>query len=251
MQKSYGNMKPLKVVVCDENPGARKSLYNICKLIKERTGIRIMFKEYQNGDELLFDMKDAHIANSVDILLLEIDMPNGCGLDIARKLKDVDYEGSIIFTTKSTQHWRDAFDVEAFNYITKDEDIEKRFVSVFMKAAKKAMDKQGRCLVFSAIGEIRKIEVESISHFEVSGKLVTVFYEEKSFAFISSLVKVESLLFDNENFMRVNRDIIVSIPHIVKLNVKEKTLIMLNGHTIPVAPKYIKVLKTALTTELI
>jgi len=235
--------------LCDDNPMAREFLYNICKLIKERTGIRIRLKEYQSGASLLFDMGDAYAADSVDIVLLEIDMPGSCGVDVARKLRDTGYTGSIIFTTKSTEHWRDAFDVEAFNYITKDKDIENRFVNVFMNAAKKAIDKQGRSLIFTSVGESRKIEIASILYFEVSAKVVTVYYHNKSFEFVSSLAKIENLLFGNEDFMRINRGIIVSISQIEELKVKEKSLIMANGHTIPVAPKYMKALKAALNAQ--
>jgi len=237
-------MKPLKVALCDDNPKEREFFHNICKIIRDRKNIQIKLKEYESGDSLLFDMEDTRIMTTVDIVLLDINMPGGDdGIVVAQKLREFGYQGAIIFITKSNEHWRDAFDVEAFNYITKDKDVEARFTNVFMKAAKEAMDRRGKTLLFSAIGEIRKVEIATISHFEISAHLVTVYYDKGTFEFISSLAKIENLLFGNDDFMRVNRNYLISISHVERID--DKNAVMFNGAVIPVAPKYMRALKTA------
>ena len=243
-------MKPLKVALCDDNPQEREFFCNVCKIIKDRQNIEIRLKEYDSGATLLFDMEDTRIMTTVDIVLLDIHMPGSDGIEVARKLREFGYQGAIIFITKSNEHWREAFDVEAFNYLTKDADVEKRFINVFLKAAKEAAERRGRVLLFSSIGETRTIEVTSISHFEVTGYLVTVYYGKEKFEFTSSLTKIESLLFGNHDFMRVNRGYIISIHHIEKINEKTKSAVMLNGETVPISPKYMKELKAAIIKQI-
>ena len=237
--------KPLKVALCDDNVKERAFFHNMCKLIKERKHIQIKLKEYDSGSALLFDMEDSRILATVDIVLLDINLPGQDGIDVAHKLRELGFQGAIIFITKSEEHWKDAFDVKAFNYITKDKDVEKRFVKVFMEAVKEALNRRGKTLLFSAIGETRKIDVASISHFEVADHLIRVYYGNEKFEFVSSLSKIETLLFDNDDFMRVNRGYLLSVPHVERI--VDKNAIMLNGQVIPVAPKYMKALKAAMT----
>jgi len=234
-------MKPLKVAICDDSPGERKFFYDMCKFIKERKNIQIKLKEYETGDSMIFDLEDSRIMNTVDIILLDINMPGKSGIKVAQTLREYGYQGAIIFITKSDEHWSEAFDVEAFNYIRKDENVESRFIKAFMKALENASNRRDRTLIFSSIGETRQIEIASISHFEVNNVLVTVYHDDEHFEFSSTLSKIESLLVDRDDFMRVHRSYVVSIPHIEKI--QGNKIIMLNGITIPVSPKNIRALK--------
>jgi len=238
------NIKPVKVAICDDNPNERQFFYEMCKTIKEKLNIQIKLKEYKTGDSMIFDLEDSRIMNTVDIILLDINMPGKSGTDVAKTLREYGYQGAIIFITKSNEHWRDAFEVAAFNYITKDADIEERFFEVFIKALENAKNRRDRTLIFSSIGETRQIEIATISHFEVNAHLVTVHYNNDSFEFTSTMAKIESLLTARKDFMRVHRSFIVSLSHISKIQGNE--LVMLNGKVVLASPKNIKMLKTML-----
>jgi DNA-binding LytR/AlgR family response regulator len=238
------NMHPLKVAICDDDPKERAVFYEMCKLVKERKKVRIKLKEYENGDAMLFDLEDTHILNTVDIILLDIHMPGKDGIDAARELRTNGFQGAIIFITGANDRWRDAFDVKAFNYITKDNDMEERFVKVFWEAIEEAKSRRDRTLLFSSLGETRQIEITTISHFEVDDHLIKVYYANERFDFISTLAKIESLVFGNDDFMRVHRSYLVSISHIVKI--EDNKITMQNGQVIPLASKYAKDLKAAM-----
>lgn len=234
-------MKPLKVAICDDNPQERKFFCNMCKLVKERQNIQIKLKEYETGESMIFDLGDTRTMNTVDIVLLDINMPDKSGIEIAQILREYGYQGAIIFITKSNKHWSDAFDVEAFNYIRKDTGVAQRFLSVFMKAIEKAKQRRDRTLIFSSIGEARQIEIATISRFTVNVALVTVHYGDESFEFSSTLNKIESLLEGRTDFMRVHRSCIVSLPHIEKI--QKNDIVMNDGSVVPVSPKNVKTLK--------
>lgn len=236
-------MNVLKVAICDDNAKERDFFYNICKTIKEQENIQIKLKQYEHGEALLFDLEDTKVMNTVDIVLLDINMPGRNGIDVAHKLREYGYQGAIIFITKSEEHWRSAFDVKAFNYITKDNDIKERFMKVFWEAAEAAESRRGKTLLLSSVGETRQIAVGSISHFEVNQHLVTVYYNKDKFEFISSLVKIENMIFGND-FIRVHRSFLVSVSHIEKYN--ESEVVMMNGTVIPISRRYLTALKTAM-----
>lgn len=238
-------MKYLKVAICDDNAQDRLLLYNLCKLVKESEGIEIQVKQYETGDSLLFDLHENKLLNTIDVMLLDINMPGKNGIRIAEELQNEGYQGAIIFFTNSNHHWRDAFDLKALNYITKDErDIEKRFLRVFMLAYEEAINKKDRKLLFSSLGEMRQVALSTISHFEVADYLVKVYYNEETFEFISSLAKIEEILFGNKDFFRISRNCIVSIPHINRI--ENGKAIMRTGQALPISSRRIKTLKTAL-----
>ena len=237
-------MKPLKVALCDDNPLDRAFLYSMCKRVKQQEKIQIRLKEYGSGDALLFDFESPSVMNSVDIVLLDISMPGKSGIETASELRKQGYQGVIIFITMSQNSWRAAFDVKALNYIVKaEEDIEKRFMEVFVAAKEEAMKKRGKTLLFSSVGETRQIEEGSISHFDVRDHLVRVFYRNETFEFTSSLSKIEDLLVGNDDFIRVNRNAIVSISHIEKVN--NNSVVMLTGEEIPVSARKMKSVRDA------
>ncbi|MCL2865264.1 MAG: LytTR family DNA-binding domain-containing protein [Lachnospiraceae bacterium] len=239
-------MKPLKIALCDDNPVERAYFFEMCKKVKEQGNIPIKLKEYESGDALLIDFQDTRVSVTVDIVLLDISMPGKSGVEVAKKLREDGFQGIIIFVTKSEKHWKTAFDVSAFNYVNKDADAEKRFTKVLKKATQEAKKRRDKSLLFSSLNETRKIDVASISHFEVSNYMMCVYYGQSKFEFTSSMLKIKELLFDNDDFMQVNRSSLLSVSHIEKFESKTKTVVMQNGAVIPVTRQYIKKLKEAM-----
>ncbi|MCL2865629.1 MAG: LytTR family DNA-binding domain-containing protein [Lachnospiraceae bacterium] len=236
----------LKIALCDDDQEERAYFYGLCKKMKEQKNLKIRIKEYQSGDALLNDFQDSKIFSTVDLVLLDIGMPGISGVEVAKKLRQDSFGGQVIFVTKSERHWKTAFDVKAFNYITKNKDAEERFLMVLAEAIEEAKKRRDRTLLFSSIGETRKIEVATISHFEVINKKICVYYGQNQFEFTSSMVKIEELLFGNEDFLKVNRSYLISLSHIEKYEEKGKNVVMQNGAVIPVGRQYIKKLKESI-----
>ena len=238
-------MKHIKVAICDDKAADRFLLYNLCRLAKDSEEIEIQVKQYETGNDLLFDLHDSRLLNTIDIMLLDINMPGKNGIEVAEELQSLGYQGAIIFFTNSSSHWRDAFDLKALNYITKDEeDVERRFLKVFKSAYKEAMTKKDRKLIFSSLGEMRQVAISTISHFEVTDYLVKVYYDDDVFEFISSLAKIEDLLLGSNDFFRISRNCIVSIPHIK--GIENGKAIMKMGQALPISSRKVKALKVAL-----
>lgn len=62
---------------------------------------------------------------SYDIVLLDIRMPGGTGLDVAGALRQREHPPKIIFTTAYPDHAVEAFDLEAVDYLLKPFDAER------------------------------------------------------------------------------------------------------------------------------
>lgn len=77
--------------------------------------------EATNADEALTLLRSL----SYDIVLLDIRMPGGTGLDVAGALSENEYPPKIIFTTAYPDHAVEAFDLEAVDYLVKPFDAER------------------------------------------------------------------------------------------------------------------------------
>ncbi len=83
--------------------------------------------------------KDGNEKWTFDALLMNVDLPDGNGIESARVLREKGYEGAIIFTSSSGKDAFRAYSVHALHYLVKPVSREK---------LDEAMDR--------AVGEIRR-----------------------------------------------------------------------------------------------
>lgn len=65
-----------------------------------------------------------------DILLMDIYLPDGNGMECARTLRRNGYDGMIIFQSSSAEHAVEAYEVDAVQYLLKPVSQERFFVAV-------------------------------------------------------------------------------------------------------------------------
>jgi DNA-binding LytR/AlgR family response regulator len=104
------------LIVDDEAPARAELRF----LLQSFSDIQVV-GEASNADEaaVLLESLD------YDIVLLDIRMPGGTGLDLARRLRDRDDPPAIVFTTAYPDYAVDAFDLAAADYLVKPFDEER------------------------------------------------------------------------------------------------------------------------------
>ncbi len=102
----------LHCAVCDDDPSAAEILH---RMIKEYPA-ELSCTVFSDPLALL-----AAILNGqrFDLYLLDIIMPKLSGVDLAREIRKTDGDSVIIFVTTSNEFHKDAFDVEALQYLDK------------------------------------------------------------------------------------------------------------------------------------
>ncbi len=237
----------MRVILCDDNALEREYFAELTKKIAAKNDIFIDLEIYENAKQLLFDVEDE--LNTVDIFLLDINMPEINGIEAAAKIREKGYEGEIIFLTVSKEHMLGAFDVRAFNYIVKGETQEEKIEKIITKVLNLAREKTEEYILFTGIGEYRNIPISAIKYFEVKGKVVTVFYgRDKSFEFISTMGKLENLLY-TKHFIRAHRSFLVASTAVKEYSFNE--IVLKDGSVIPLGRRYYAEVKKALAGVLV
>ncbi len=124
----------LSIAICDDE---RESLDDIKGriqqyMISHHPDSAFSVKMFSSGEELFFDAHD----HFYDILFLDVIMDRMNGIETAKKLVSLCPSSILIFVSSSAEYAVDAFDVNAFYYLTKPLDGSK-FESMFEKCLKK------------------------------------------------------------------------------------------------------------------
>lgn len=179
-------------------------------------------------------------TNEVDLIFLDIHMPNFTGLDFIKTLKKLP---QIILTTSDPK-----FAIEAFEYDSIVDYLLKPIVfSRFEKAIKKTAStirKQDsgykNDFYVNIDRRLIKIDLLRIYLIEAKGDYIHIKTEDQNYIVHSTLKKIEEKL-PKELFLKVHRSFIINIKKIIDI---EDNSVLIQKHVVPVSrsnrPKLMK-----------
>ncbi|HEY0059522.1 MAG TPA: LytTR family DNA-binding domain-containing protein [Flavisolibacter sp.] len=171
---------------------------------------------------------------SVDLIFLDIKMPDISGIDFFNSLGK---KPLVIFTTAYSEHAVTSFELDAVDYLLKPFSL-----SRFLKACNKAFElytyrTKGPATdhLFIKTGyELVKVFFSDILYVEATGNYVTFFLEGKNVLSRSTFLEAISLL-PPEQFVRIHRSFLVAKSRVTKL---ERQQIWINTLSLPVGDAY-------------
>ena len=152
----------IKIAVCDDEKQIRLRLLTIIQQYFDEIGRGVWIAGFKKGQELL----NAKIR--FDIIFLDIEMPELNGIETAKKLRKWDVTSKIIYVTNYDNYQRNAYEVHAFDYLSKPVS-DKNIFKVLTEAIRyldNATEKH-KCVLETKTG-IVTIDIEDIYYFEYS-----------------------------------------------------------------------------------
>lgn len=215
----------MKIAVCDDS---KEICLKITELIRTRDhGAEISL--FSDGETLVDS------GEEFDIVFLDIEMKRLSGIETAEKLRSLEAEAekktAIIFITAFREYMERAFDVGAFNYITKPID-EERFFRIFDAVSKEvdsALDHKYIMVKYQGIQ--RRFFLHDISYIESSNKKVILNTKQEKFEVYGKLGEFEELL--KESFFRCHRCYLVNMENISAYDYEE--IQTLDGARLPLS----------------
>ncbi len=218
-------MSSYKIALCDDDKLELDYLTDLVRKWGHRKNVSITLEAFQNSSSFLFALSDLEL----DIVLLDIEMPEISGLELAEKIKARNDHTQIIFVSGYSEYISFGYDVEALHYLLKPVDELKLF-EVLDKAIAKLGQKRTN-FVFKDGSEMIILALDEIRYISVSGNYTTI-YATKEYLIKSPLSLIEHKL--DDSFVKVSRSEIVALRQITKLT---HTLLYLKDGTIIGLPR--------------
>ncbi|MBO9637443.1 MAG: response regulator transcription factor [Siphonobacter aquaeclarae] len=178
----------------------------------------------------------------VDLLLLDIEMPDLSGLQLLRMLKNPPL---VILTTAYQEFALESYEVSALDYLLKPILFE-RFVQAIHKAQERLAPVAGaeshvlptvfptKSLFIKSEGRTIRLDISDILYVEGRKDYVMIYTSEKKWITQLTLAWIEERLI-SEGFVRIHRSYIVAIH---KIDLLDRNSIQINGKHIPIGDFY-------------
>jgi two-component system, LytTR family, response regulator AlgR len=157
-------------------------------------------------------------GQAVDVVLLDIHMPGADGLQLARELRQIRPELSIIFVTAHPEHAVDAFDLDVTDYLTKPvraERLQKALLKALLKKERLTQILQGqepdlaqKFIIIQDRGRTERVPLSEVLYFKAELKYVTVRTAQRSYILDGSLTELEAQ--HSPEFLRIHRNTLVA-----------------------------------------
>jgi DNA-binding LytR/AlgR family response regulator len=171
---------------------------------------------------------------SIDLLFLDIKMPDISGIDLFKSLSKKPF---VIFTTAYSEHAVASFELDAVDYLLKPFSLAR-----FLKGCNKAYElynfrnatQSSEHLYIKTGYEQVRIMFDEICYLEATGNYVTFVLKDKIILSRSTFIEAINLL-PPDKFVRVHRSYLVAKNKIDKI---ERTQVTVNKTNIPVSEAY-------------
>ena len=208
----------IKIGICDDEQIVREILKQKVEICLREAGVRADILFFQRGQELLETEED------LDILFLDIEMPEMDGIEAGKKLRQKGNNCKIIVATSMVERFKEAFYIDAFRFVTKPFEMEE-----IREALREAFIAAGGNQTIEAYKNREKYNIlcRDILYIEATESSVEFMLKDGKYRKESSLTELEKKL-EGNTFFRINRQCIVNMAQIEHY---EKGVILINGDT--------------------
>jgi len=185
--------------------------------------------------------------DKIDILLLDIQMPEVTGLEFARRLKN---PPSIIFTTAYSEYAVESYELDVVDYLLKPISFPR-----FLQAINKVTERKGSAeavapvvnviqsqpekaeednIIIKSGSKVYRIKYDDLIYIEGQREYVTFHTTKQRITTLFSLKELEERL-PSDLFIRIHKSYIISLKHIEMI---ERNIVQIAGKKLAVGGSY-------------
>ncbi|HEX8316038.1 MAG TPA: LytTR family DNA-binding domain-containing protein [Flavisolibacter sp.] len=223
-------MKKIHCIIVDDEPLARDLMAMYVNKLASWE-IKAACRDVAEAYEALYQ-------NEIDVIFLDINMPNKTGIDFLSTLKNPPH---IIFTTAYAEYAAKAFDLKAIDYLVKP-ITEERFREAIEKAeaimrgpeVPVAVSPQSDHVFLKQDSRLVKVIFDDILYVEALKDYSKIFMKEKTMLVSAHLKMMEEML-PQTRFFRIHRSYIVAMD---KINAVQGNVVEIGKQEVPVSSTY-------------
>lgn len=221
----------LKFVLYEDNKNKLEEYATIINKVMMKHNFDYRIFKYSSYTKELYNQ--IHNDSDQKIFVLDIQVSDVSGLEIASKIREVDWKSMIVFITSYPQHKNDIFysRLLAMDYIMKDYNYVNRLKET-IEVCINALGKQD-ILVYSFNRVVYRVLMKNIAYIEraqTGKKNYIVTLDGAEYEIPGTMTSLEKKL--GSRFFRSHKSCIVNLDNIKNINYSENTITFINDEEI-------------------
>ncbi len=236
----------LRIVIIDDEPNSRELISN--SLLSHCKNVEIVGSADSVRSGLLAIQK-----HKPDIVLLDVQMPDGTGFDLLSKFEKIDFK--VIFITAHQEFALQAFKFSALDYILKpadgidiaaaikkaEENLGQNNIEMNMKILYdnlKGLSKESKKIILKSLDQIHAVNVRDIIRCESEGNYTKFILNDGRKILVTKILKEFDEMLEPYNFFRAHQSHLINIDFFVTYKKGEGgTILMQDRSEIPLATR--------------
>ena len=174
------------VSIVEDEAAAAEKLKEFLKKYSEKNNVLFNTTVYTDGESFLSNYK-----SDVDIVFMDIELPDSNGMEISAKLRELDQLVTIVFVTNMQQFAAKGYSVGAADFIVKP--ITYYAFSTILNRIMHTIVATKTCeLTIKTVNGIRRVSANAVSYIEVRGHRLVFHTDEGDIESWGTLKELES-----------------------------------------------------------
>lgn len=180
----------IKIAVCDDEEIFIDNVVEFLEVYKREFNSEVIIKSYNCGIQLLDEIE------IFDLLLLDVEMPEMNGFEVAKEIRRRGVDCEIVFLTSAKEMGYKGFEVQAKDYLIKP--IKYNVLTKVINSEIDAINKKkNETIVFTISAmKLKSVNFSELLYIESSGKKCLVKCETEEFTVIDKLKDIRVKLCD-------------------------------------------------------
>ncbi len=215
----------MRIAICDDRAEDCQALAALLQTEGKRLGLTPEIRVFDSAWKLLEALK----TEVFQVFFLDIYMPGLSGVEAARHIRGAFSDAAIVFTTTSSGHMLDGFDIGAVHYLLKP--VDGRRVAQALSRCVQAAAKQQKYVLLPNGNARLQVALPSIRWIESINKDCLVNTMDEVLSLRAKLTELLPLL-PAPGFLLCHRSFIVNLAHVAYI--KDYDFVMRGGALVPI-----------------
>ena len=219
----------IKVGIVEDEIEEEERTEEMLKRFFAEEGIPYEILSFSEGEELF-----RRGFSDIDLLLFDIILPNENGVEIAKKVRALNWNGPLIFITKTIQFALDGYKVDALDYLLKPLSYDD-FRLKLLKAYKIINASRDNEIVIRTSEGTISLEESSISYVEVFKHYLTFHSDKGTYTIRGSMNKIAQSF--STRFANSSSSFLINLDRIDMIKTND---VVVSGTTLPLSRNFKK-----------
>ncbi|MFI3214905.1 MAG: LytTR family DNA-binding domain-containing protein [Eubacteriales bacterium] len=212
----------LKIAICDDDTKQIQEIIEKLQIYQSsKVGFKYEIESFTNGEMLLAKYQKEEYF---DCVFLDIYMEGMNGIETAKELRALGYEGQFIFLTSSTAHALDAYQLDAVQYLLKPVDMID-FTKAVDKFCVLAQMVVSKVIIVRAAGADYRIPVNTITYTESNGHYQEIHLANGQMHSMRSTITALYEQLEDDTFMQIGKSYIINFQFVKNISASSITML--------------------------